>query len=120
MRIVSDAAHSSLALPVQPSAAGDDRHAARLLKAAGTLLGVLERGAALDARTLREAMTGAFGATDSEGAWVWKDAYEACEAAQLLFLRRHFLAMRGSPRAFDAMVQASLGIRAGARRSRLQ
>jgi predicted RNA methylase len=26
---------------------------------------------------------------------VWKDAYEACEAAQLLFLRRHFTAMRG-------------------------
>ena len=39
-------------------------------------------------------MTEAFGGTDSEGAWVWKDAYEACEAAQLLFLRRHFAAMR--------------------------
>jgi hypothetical protein len=26
--------------------------------------------------------------------WVWKDAYKACEAAQLLFLRRHFAGMR--------------------------
>jgi predicted RNA methylase len=95
MRLVSDAAHSSLALPVQPSDAGNAQHAARLLKAAGALLGFLERGAALDAHTLREAMTQAFGRTDSEGAWLWKDAYEACEAAQLLFLRRHFAAMRG-------------------------
>ena len=33
-------------------------------------------------------MEAAFGASDAEGAWVWKHAYEACEAAQVLFLRK--------------------------------
>ena len=90
MRFATDAARQPAPIP-DPA---DARPAARLLRAAATLLGSLERGEALDARTLREAMTDAFGATDSAGAWVWKDAYEACEAALLLFLRRHFPAMR--------------------------
>jgi hypothetical protein len=94
MRIVSDAAQAAPALPATPPPADDGRKAARLLQAANKLLGILERGAPLDARTLRDAMTEAFGATDSEGAWLWKDAYEACEAALLLFLRRHLKAMR--------------------------
>ena len=55
---------------------------------------VLEAGRALDAPTLRDAMTRAFGATDARGAWVWKDAYEAAEAAVVLFIRRHGRAMR--------------------------
>ena len=67
---------------------------AALLAAARTLLPVLEAGRALDARTLREAMTDAFGASDTEGAWVWKDAYEAAEAALVLFLQRYGRAMR--------------------------
>ena len=65
-----------------------------LLAAARTLLPVLETGRTLDARTLREAMTDAFGASDAEGAWVWKDAYEAAEAAVVLFLQRYGRAMR--------------------------
>ena len=60
---------------------------AALLTAARTLFPVLEAGRALDAPVLREAMTGAFGATDSQGAWVWKDAYEAAEAALVLFIQ---------------------------------
>ena len=67
---------------------------AALLAAARTLLPVLEAGRALDARTLREAMTQAFGASDSDGAWLWKDAYEAAEAALVLFLQRYGRAMR--------------------------
>ncbi len=67
---------------------------AALLAAARTLLPVLEAGRALDARTLREAMTGAFGASDADGAWLWKDAYEAAEAALVLFLQRYGRAMR--------------------------
>ena len=39
-------------------------------------------------------MTRAFGASDAEGAWVWKDAYEAAEAAVVLFLKRYGRAMR--------------------------
>ena len=67
---------------------------AALLAAARTLLPVLEAGRALDARTLREAMTQAFGASDADGAWLWKDAYEAAEAALVLFLQRYGRAMR--------------------------
>ena len=65
-----------------------------LFTAAGTLLPVLEAGRPLDAATLRDAMTRAFGAGDAQGAWVWKDAYEAAEAAIVLFIRRHGRAMR--------------------------
>ena len=65
-----------------------------LLTAARTLLPVLESGRTLDARTLREAMTGSFGAADADGAWLWKDAYEAVEAALVLFLQRFGRAMR--------------------------
>ncbi len=65
-----------------------------LIAAARTLLPVLEAGRPLDAATLRTAMTGAFGASDAEGAWVWKDAYEAAEAAAVLFLQRYGRAMR--------------------------
>ena len=39
-------------------------------------------------------MSRAFGAGDARGAWVWKDAYEAAEAAVVLFIRRHGRAMR--------------------------
>ncbi|MBN8812388.1 MAG: strawberry notch family protein [Sphingomonas sp.] len=34
-------------------------------------------------------MEEAFGASDAEGAWDWKQAYDSCEAAEILFLRRH-------------------------------
>src|SRR6202011_4497253 len=43
---------------------------------------------ALDSRALRSAMEAAFGGSDAEGVWVWKDAYEALEAAQVLFLSK--------------------------------
>ncbi len=63
--------------------------AARVLSAAAQLLPSLERGAALDARLLREAMTAAFGGSDQDGSWLWKDAYEASEAAAVQFLRKY-------------------------------
>ena len=34
-------------------------------------------------------MTTAFEASDQHGAWLWKDAYEASEAAAVLFLRKY-------------------------------
>ena len=73
--------------PVRPKSSA-------LLAAAGALLPALEAGRALDAPVLRQAMTGAFGASDTRGAWVWKDAYEAAEAAKVLFLQRYGRAMR--------------------------
>ena len=39
-------------------------------------------------------MIASFGASDAKGAWDWKTAYEACEAAQILFLRKFGPAMR--------------------------
>src|SRR5262245_14872224 len=39
-------------------------------------------------------MITAFGGSDAEGAWDWKTAYEACEAAQILFLRKFGPSMR--------------------------
>ena len=83
--------------------------AARLVAAANALLLALAAGRALDARTLRDAMTAAFEGSDAEGAWAWKDAYEAAEAAVVLFVRRYGRAMRreaGSPARMLAMLEA--------------
>ena len=83
--------------------------AARLIAAANALLPVLAAGRALDARTLRDALTAAFEGSDASGAWAWKDAYEAAEAAVVLFVRRYGRAMRreaGSPARMLAMLEA--------------
>lgn len=69
--------------------ASNNSKAANILRAAVHLLPSLERGQSLDARILREAMTSAFDASDQDGAWLWKDAYEASEAAAILFLRKY-------------------------------
>ena len=67
-----------------------------LFAAARALLPVLEAGKSLDAATLRETMTDAFGGSDAAGAWVWKDAYEAAEAAVVLFMQRYGNPMHGN------------------------
>ena len=79
-------------LPASPPVAdttGVRSKPAALLAAATALLPSLEAGRAIDATTLREAMSAAFGAGDAQGAWVWKDAYEAAEAAMVLFIQRY-------------------------------
>ena len=68
--------------------------ACAVLQAAGQLLLELEQGRLIHAPTLRAGMERAFGGSDAEGAWSWKDAYDACEAAQILFLRKFGPAMR--------------------------
>ena len=60
-----------------------------ILAAAQSLLPHLERGERIDAALLRRAMEGAFGASDASGLWDWKAAYEACEVATVLFLRKY-------------------------------
>lgn len=70
--------------------------AAALLAAAEPLLAFLAHGRAPQAADLRAAMEQAFGASDATGAWVWKDAYEALQIAQVLFLRRYLPSMRKS------------------------
>ncbi|KEZ19427.1 Probably methylase/helicase [Sphingobium yanoikuyae] len=76
------------AAPV-PAASGFAARGLALLAAARGLLPSLEAGRPIDAAILRAAMAGAFGGTDAEGAWDWKSAYDACEAAEILFLRRY-------------------------------
>src|ERR1700751_6179990 len=65
-----------------------------LIHAATLLAQLLGQGRAIDSRALRSAMETAFCGTDAEGAWLWNDAYEACEAAQVMFLRKFGAAMR--------------------------
>ncbi len=60
-----------------------------ILAAANLILPPLERGQRVDAAILRGAMETAFGASDASGAWDWKLAYEACEVATVLFLRKY-------------------------------
>lgn len=69
--------------PVTPIGETSGHAAARLL------LAHLERGEKLDASRLRQAMESAFKAPDATGAWDWKMAYDAAEAASVLFLRRY-------------------------------
>ena len=62
---------------------------------AGTAIAVLlAKGQAIDTTALRAAMEAATGVSDAAGAWGWKDAYEAGEVAQVLFLRRFWSALR--------------------------
>ena len=71
-------------------------------QAAQLLLPDLEVGRRIDAGILRTAMESAFGASDAAGAWDWKTAYDACEAATVLFLRKYgkaLLRKSGSPAA---------------------
>jgi protein strawberry notch len=78
-----------------------------LLQAATLMAQALEQGRPIDATALRAAMETAFGGSDAEGLWAWKLAYDACEAAQVLFLRKFGHAMRaraGSPSALLAML----------------
>ena len=84
-----------------------------LLAAAHQLLQHLERGHTVDAACLRNAMTDTLGGSDSEGAWDWKSAYEACETAQILFLRKFGPAMRAraaTPADFLAMLDKVAGL----------
>ena len=75
-------AASRTSVPDAPARATALIHAARLL------LPALERGHPIDAAVLRAAMEHAVGASNSEGGWDWKSAYDACEAAAVLFLRK--------------------------------
>lgn len=87
--LVSAAAAASLRIAVDPAPV--------IVEAARLLLPHLERGRRIDAamlRTVMEIAFGAFGASDADGAWTWKTAYDACEAATVLFLRKFGPAIR--------------------------
>jgi predicted RNA methylase len=68
------------------------------MQAARLLVPRLARGQAIDAPVLRAAMQESFGQSDAEGGWNWKLAYDACEAAQVLFIQKYGPAMWASAR----------------------
>ena len=81
--------------------------------AAHLLLPHLEQGRQVDAAVLRTAMEQAFGGSDASGAWDWKTAYDACEAATVLFLRKYgkaLLRKAGSPALALPMLEKIVGL----------
>ena len=94
--------------PTPPATGASPPKPRALLDAAAALVPRLEAGQALDAPTLRAALIRAFAGSDTDGAWVWKDAYEAAEAALVWFLKRWGRTMRreaGSPEGMLAMLE---------------
>jgi predicted RNA methylase len=93
--------------PAALSLSAPEDRASRILAAASPILAALEGGKPLSHSILRDALSSPFQGTDAEGAWSWKDAYEACEVAQVLFLRKYGRAMRdraSGPEALLAML----------------
>src|SRR3546814_3728291 len=100
---------SAAASPTAPHALGHiPNPTAAIFQAAQRLLSNLDHGQRIDAPILRAAMEAAFGASDATGAWDWKSAYEACEVATVLFLRKYGNALvrqAGSPAAALPMLE---------------
>ena len=85
--------------------ASETPDASPLHRAAVALSEALARGHSLDARTLRPAMEAAFGGSDAAGAWNWKLAYDAAEAAVVLFLRQFGRAMHARAASLPQMLE---------------
>ncbi len=95
--------------PPTTSIGGDHARFPALFTAASCLTQQLAESRALGPDLIRAAMSEAYGRTDSDGRWTWREAYDACEASQVLFLRRHGPAMlaraAGDPSAIVAMLE---------------
>jgi predicted RNA methylase len=100
----SSTAASAIPAARLPAPLDDADPAARILAAARLILPDLEQGRRIDAAMLRKAMETAFGASDASGAWDWKTAYDACEAATVLFLRKFGPAIRAKAASPTAML----------------
>ncbi|MGO7185844.1 strawberry notch-like NTP hydrolase domain-containing protein [Rhizobium brockwellii] len=77
-----------------------------LMDAGAQITLLLEQGKVLATAALRQIMTEVSGGSDAEGVWLWKEAYEATEIAQVLFLRRFRAIVSGTqpPQATLAML----------------
>jgi protein-L-isoaspartate O-methyltransferase len=98
--------NAQLALFTTASGAADHK-AANLLAAARALAPRLDRARPLDRRLVASVMTTAFGASDAEGGWLWRDAYDAVEAALVLQLRRlapHIARLEDAPAEVAALL----------------
>ncbi len=91
-------AAASLAAPISSNFTTQSDRSAAFMAAAQFLLRALSTGRKIDAGVMRVAMEEAFGGSDAEGLWSWKDAYEAVEAAQVLFFRQFGAPIFGSGR----------------------
>ncbi|MBN8971208.1 MAG: strawberry notch family protein [Rhizobiales bacterium] len=100
-----------MSLVAGPAAPG--ARASAIIAAAHQLLTLLERGQRIGNANLRIAMETAFDASDTSGAWDWKTAYEACEGATVLFLRKYGRALfrkAGTPAARLAALSKITGL----------
>jgi hypothetical protein len=98
---------------LHPVEAAEVDFSAGIAEAAHLILPHLERGVRIDAAILRAAMEAAFGGSDAAGAWDWKAAYDACEAATVLFLRKFGSAIRAkaaSPAATLPLLERIAGL----------
>ncbi len=96
------------ASPIAAPASHAINTAQAIHQAALRLLPFLDQGKPITTAALGAAMTDSLGGTDAQGFWVWKEAYEALEAAQILFLRRFgsaILSRSSSPQATLAMMK---------------
>ncbi|WP_353646756.1 hypothetical protein [Mesorhizobium sp. WSM2239] len=83
-------------------------HIEAVLRPAGRLVPSRESGCPIGTNALRTIMVEYFGGTNAEGFWIWKDAYEALEAAQVLFLKKFgpaIISRSQSPQAVLAMMR---------------
>ncbi len=107
MNVFSSPAAGVIANSPLSTVSDDASRAGRIYLAAGQLLPFLERGQTVGTNDLRDIITQSFEGSDAEGSWLWKDAYETCEAAQILFLRKFGSAIQartGSPSSTLAMM----------------
>lgn len=114
MNIVSTTpAVAQTAAPLDAPTPASINNAQAIYQAAMLLLPFLEQGEPVTTAALRTAMMTSFGGSDAQGFWVWKDAYEALEVAQVLFLRRFgpaILSRSTSPQATLAMIKRIVGL----------
>lgn len=90
-----------------PSRLKTKSRADELIEAAGRVASLLQQGKVVTSGDLRQIMIEALAGSDAEGLWLWKDAYEATEAAQVLFLRKFgpaIVSRTHSPQSTSAML----------------
>lgn len=111
MNIVPSRVANATTASVAP--ADSTSRAGKLFRTGHALLPSLEQGQPIGAADLRTILMNIFGGSDAEGFWSWKDAYEATEVAQVLFLRKFGTAITGranAPLATLAMLTKLAGL----------
>src|SRR5712664_3436614 len=100
----SSSSMAAIAVARSSGSAENGNAAAHIVAAAPLIVAGLECGHRIDAANLLIAMESAFGGSDAEGAWDWKTAYDACEAATVLFIRKFGVALRSRAASPSAML----------------